>query len=190
VQSETLARRYATAIFRLAQEASAVDPIGKDLHAIADAIYGSDDIRRFYLSPVFERKQKSAALLASFEGKVHEVALHSLLLLVRKRREALLPTIAGQFDKLALAAAGKEPLEIVSARPLSSDEVAGIVARLETRYDTKFEVKQRVDPSLLGGIRITMGDRRIDGTLAGRFDELARELQLLTPKMVSSTARV
>ena len=64
----------------------------------------------------------------------------------------------------------------MSARDLTASELSGIVVRLSRSYDTTFDVTQRTDPTLLGGVRITMGDRRIDGSLSGRIDELAREL--------------
>jgi F-type H+-transporting ATPase subunit delta len=176
MQSEKLARRYATAVFNLAREAGTIDNVGRDLAAAADPIYGSDDVRRFYLSPVFGRKKKEDVLRKVFEGKLGDTALFTLLLLVRKRREALLPQIVTEYQKLALAASGREPVEIVSARPLSSKEVDDIVARLARTYARSFAATYRTDPALLGGVRITMGDRRIDGSLAGRFDELSREL--------------
>jgi F-type H+-transporting ATPase subunit delta len=190
MQNETLARRYATAIFTLAKHANAIDAIGADLKNIQSSIYGNDDVRRFYLSPVFERSKKGDALLKAFSDaagkpKVSEIALHSLLLLVRKRRESLLPAIVGEYAKLALAASGKDKLEIVSARDLSKEDVAAIVARLEASYGKSFAVTQRTDPSLLGGVRITMGDLRIDGSLAGRFEELARELSTNVPQSAS-----
>ena len=174
--NRTLARRYATAIFNLAAQAKVVDRVGKDLHAIETALYTNAEVRRFYLSPVFERSLKMKALQAPFAASVHEIALHSLLLLIRKRRESLLPEIATAYDELALEAAGLEPLEIVSAHALAPSEVAKLVGRLEQSHRKRFSVSQRTDPSLLGGVRITMGDRRIDGTLAGRLDELARDL--------------
>ena len=176
MQNETLARRYATAIFAIAKGASTIDAVGRDLGSIADSIYGTEDVRRFYLSPVIERKKKAAILENVFASKVDVTALHALLLLVRKRREALLQPIVVEYAKLARDAAGKEPLEIVSARALGTSELHDIVARLAASYGKRFEVTQRTDPSLLGGVRITMGDRRIDGSLAGRLDELSREL--------------
>jgi len=176
MQNETLARRYATAIFALAKSADSIPAIGRDLEVAAQAIYRTDDVRRFYLSPVFGRKKKEALLLDAFAGKIDVTALHSLLLLVRKRREPLLQPIVREYKKLALAAAGKEPLEIVSARPLAPAELDQIVTRLSRSYARSFEITQRTDPSLLGGVRITMGDRRIDGSLAGRLEELSREL--------------
>jgi F-type H+-transporting ATPase subunit delta len=176
MQNETLARRYATAIFNLASAAGKIDAVGRELGSVAEAIYGTDDVRRFYLSPVFGRKKKEDVLSGVFAPKLSDIALHSLLLLVRKRREALLRPIVSEYAKLALANSGKEPLEIVSARELAPNELSTIVVRLSRSYGKTFDVTQRIDPTLLGGVRITMGDRRIDGSLAGRIDELAREL--------------
>jgi len=176
MQNETLARRYATAIFAIAKAGGTIDAVGRDLGQIAAAIYATDDVSRFYLSPVIERKKKAAVFEDAFSSSADVTALHSLLLLVRKRREALLEPIVREYAKLARDAAGKEPLEIVSARGLDAAELGAIVARLATSYGKSFEVTQRTDASLLGGVRITMGDRRIDGSLAGRLDELSREL--------------
>jgi F-type H+-transporting ATPase subunit delta len=174
--NEKVARRYAVAIYNLAREADGVDAVGRDLTSASEAIYGNDDVRRFYLSPVFQRSKKEAVLADAFSKSLGKTALHALLLLVRKRREALLPTIAHEYGKLARDAAGKEPLEIVSARELAPNELNGIVVRLSRLYGKSFDVSQRVDAGLLGGVRITMGDRRIDGSLAGRLEDLSRQL--------------
>lgn len=176
MHNETVARRYATAVFNLAEAAGAVAQVGADLRGSAAAIDGNDDVRRFFLSPVFERKRKEALMLEAFGSRLHEIALHTLLLLVRKRREALLQPIASEFDKLALAASGREALEIVSARALDARDRDAIVERFARTYGKRFAVTTRIDPSLLGGVRVTLGDRRIDGSLAGRLDDLAREL--------------
>ncbi len=176
MRSDTIARRYATAVFSLARKAGSIDPVRGELRAASETLFGSDGLRRFFLSPVFGRKEKEALIARAFVGKLGDVASHTLLLLVRKRREALLPGIVAELDKLALAAAGKQSLEIVSARALAPNELDDIVARLGRTYGTAFDVSSRVDPNLLGGVRITMGDRRIDGSLAGRIDDLARDL--------------
>jgi F-type H+-transporting ATPase subunit delta len=174
--NETVARRYAHAIFNLARDAGTVEAVGRDLKAASDTIYGSDDVRRFYLSPVFQRSKKEALLKQAFGPSLGTTALHALLLLVRKRREALLPAISNEYDALARDAAGKEPLEIVSARELAPNELNNIVVRLSRVYGKSFDVTQRIDASLLGGVRITMGDRRIDGSLAGRLEDISRQL--------------
>jgi F-type H+-transporting ATPase subunit delta len=174
--NETVARRYAAAIFQLAGEQRAVDAVGKDLHVISDAVYEDDTTKRFFLSPVIEREEKERVLTVAFEGKAHDVALHTLLLLVRKRREALLREIVQQYDVLQMRARGAEPLTVTSAKQLSPEDLNVLVSRLEKIYGKTFDVTQNVDPSLIGGVRIMMGDRRIDGSVEGRLEELSRTL--------------
>ncbi len=176
MQSQALARRYATAVFELARASDGIAAVGSDVRAAKNAIYGNDDVRRFYLSPVFERSKKEALLKSVFAGKLGEIALNTVLLLVRKRREAILPGIADAYDELALAAAGKERLEIVSARELVGGDIEAIVARLGRSAGTTYDVSTRIDPSLLGGLRITTHDRQVDGSLAARIDDIARDL--------------
>jgi F-type H+-transporting ATPase subunit delta len=173
---EKPARRYAAAIFQLASERNAVESVGRDLHAIAEALYEEESARGFFLSPVVERSEKERVLAQAFDGKADEIALHSLLLLVRKRRERLLQEIVRQYDAMQLQARGEEPLTITSARPLTRDEQRALVAKLERIYGRKFDVRQQVDPELIGGVRVLMGDRRVDGTVEGRLSELARTL--------------
>jgi F-type H+-transporting ATPase subunit delta len=174
--NETVARRYALAIFQLADEQRAIEPIGADLHVLSDAVYEDATTKGFFLSPVIDRKEKERVLLAAFSGKAHEVALNALLLLVRKRREALLAEIVRQYDALQLQARGAEPLTITTAKPLSDQQLRALVSRLEGVYGKKFDVAQQVDPNLIGGVRIMMGDRRVDGSVEGRLQELSRTL--------------
>jgi F-type H+-transporting ATPase subunit delta len=176
MQNETVARRYATAVFSLAKERGKVEAVGRDLHAAAGAIAADPDAARFFVSPVIDRAVKAKVVQDVFEGKLDEISLHTLLLLVRKRREALLRPIVAEYDKLQLADSGRAPLEIVSARELAPQEMDELVVRLSRAYGKTFAVTRRVDPALLAGVRITMGDRRIDGSLAGRLDDLSRDL--------------
>ncbi|MEO6912832.1 MAG: ATP synthase F1 subunit delta [Candidatus Baltobacteraceae bacterium] len=174
--SETLARRYAVAVFALAHEQHAIAQVGKDLATIEDAILSDETSKMFFLAPIVDRKEKERVLTTAFEGKAHVIALHTLLLLVRKHREALLGEIVAQYGKLEMEHRGAEPLTITSAQELTAHELGSMVDRLEELYKKKFEVTQKIDSRLIGGVRITMGDRRIDGSVAGRLDELSRTL--------------
>jgi F-type H+-transporting ATPase subunit delta len=174
--NESLARRYATAVFSLAQENGATERIGSDLAAIARAIESETATHEFFLAPTVDRRDKERALLAVFQGKVDDVALHTLLLLVRKRREALLGELLTEYRKLEQAARGADPLLVTTARELPDADVRAMVERLERVYGKKFEATVKHDPALIGGVRITMGDRRIDGSVAGRLEELTRTL--------------
>lgn len=174
--NRTLARRYAVAIAALAREQNAVDRVTADLNVLAAAVGGPVRVREFYESPVVDRPSKERMLLEIFDGKVHPIALHALLLLVRKRRESLLRAIVEEYISLERAARGVETLTLESARTLDRAEYARLVSQLEEHYKKKFEVTEVVDPELIGGLRIVMGDRRIDASVSGRLSALAREL--------------
>lgn len=174
--NEKLARRYACAVFSIAQERNTIDSVGDGLATIDAAIQQHGLAHDFFVAPIIDRREKERVLRDVFGGKIDEIALHTLLLLVRKRREALLHGVVIEYRKLRLAASGAEPLRLTSAQPLSHDELDALVQRLERLYSKKFDVTQVVDPSLIGGVRILMGDRRIDGTVSGRLEALAREL--------------
>lgn len=174
--NRTLARRYAIAIAMLARESNAVERVSADLQALSAAIGEPGLVRDFFESPVIDRPSKELLLGRVFEGRVHPIALHALLLLVRKRREVLLRAIVEEYLSLERSARGVETMTLESARALDRDEYARLVAGLEERYKKKFEITQVVDPHLIGGLRIMMGDRRIDASISGRLAALAREL--------------
>jgi F-type H+-transporting ATPase subunit delta len=180
VVNQTLARRYAIAVATLAREQNAVERVSSDLKAAADVLTAPGIARDFFESPVIDRPSKERAIAEIFEGKLHTLALHTVLLLVRKRRERVLGALVNEYAALERAARNAELLTLQSARPLQAEERTRLVTRLEGIYGKKFEVNEVVDPSLIGGLRVTMGDRRIDSTIAGRLDALARELAQTT----------
>jgi F-type H+-transporting ATPase subunit delta len=174
--NQKLARRYAVAIATLAREQDAVERVSADLKAVAAALREPGAVHEFYVSPVVDRPSKERLLLEALDGKLHPIALHSVLLLVRKRRESLLDAIVAEYLALERAARGVEPLTLQSARPLDRSEYSRLIARLQELYGKTFDVTESVDPRLIGGLRIVMGDRRIDATVSGRLNALARDL--------------
>ena len=114
------------------------EKIAADLTAIAAAIGDRGKIHEFFASPVVPRPDKERLLTEAFGEKVDPVALHTLLLLVRKR-ETLLGALVKEFLALQRAARGAETLVMTSARPLERHEYAELVERLERAYGKKFE---------------------------------------------------
>jgi F-type H+-transporting ATPase subunit delta len=172
----TLARRYAIAAIGVARERGVVERTGADLATVARAIGRQGLVHDFFVAPVIERREKERVLTQVFEDRIDPVALHTLLLLVRKRREALLGAIVEEYLALERSARGAETLDLESARALDDAEYQTLIEKLEHLYGKKFEVTKRVNADLIGGLRLLLGDRRIDATVAGRLDALARQL--------------
>jgi len=179
VVNRTLARRYARAVAQLAREQGVADRVSADLQTIARAIGENGLVADFFEAPVIGRPDKERVFAQAF-GELHPIALHTLLLLVRKRRETLLQAIVSEYLALERSAHGRELLTLTSARALDRKEYSDVIASLERSYGKKFEVTEVVDPSVIGGLRIMMGDRRIDATISGRLDALTRELAQAT----------
>ncbi len=178
--NRTLARRYAVAVAALAREQNAVERVGADLQTLSRVIAAPGLIGDFFESPVIDRPSKERVFAQAFDANAHPIALHALLLLVRKRRESLLRAIVEEYLALERAARGIETLKLESARALDRAERTRLIERLETHYGKKFEVTEVVNPELIGGLRIMIGDRRIDATISGRLDALARDLAQAT----------
>lgn len=174
--NRTLARRYAIAVQSLARDENAADRVVSDLQIASQALAEPGKIHDFFVAPVIDRPTKERVLLEAFGDKIHPVALHTLLLLVRKRRETLLSALVAEYLDLERAARGAQTMRLSSARALDPGEYEKLVQRLEQLYGKKFEVTQIVDPRLIGGVRVMLGDRRIDASVSGRLDSLAREL--------------
>jgi F-type H+-transporting ATPase subunit delta len=160
----------------VARDRDCVGRVGDDLKSVAQIIGERGPAYDFFVAPVVERQLKQAVLTKAFEGRIDDVALNVVLLLVRKRREALLGAIVEEYLALERASRGAERLTLTTAHTLDRCEYDQLIERLERLYGKKFEVVQRVDPALIGGLRLQMGDRRIDATVSGRLDALARDL--------------
>ncbi len=174
--NEKAARRYAAAIFSLAHDAKLEARVGEELKSVSDAVEGDAALHSFFVSPVISRALKERTLLATFGSRVHEIVAHAVVLLVRKRRETLLGEIVRQYHALERAARGGEPLTVTTAHPIAAADLDALVGQLERRFNKKFDVETSVDPHAIGGIRVMMGDRLIDATVAGRLEDFARNL--------------
>ncbi len=173
---EKLARRYADAVFALSSAANVIDQVAYELRDLATLFDGSAELRHFFHSPMMDRPDKITCVLASLEGRVHEITLHTILLLVHKRREIILDALVDAYDAVVRASRGREVLRITSARPLGNNELEALVSRVGAAYKSNFEVRQDLDPRLIGGVRLQTGDRRVDGSIAGRIEDLAAHL--------------
>jgi len=172
----TIARPYAEAAFRIAQESQSYarwsDALGFASTVVADPrVAGALD------NPKLTTADKEALLLSICGDRVDAIGRNFIRVLVEAKRVTLLPEIAALFEGLRNEAEGKARARIETAFPLSAAELAEITASLEKHFGKKIEATVEVDPALIGGARITVGDTVIDGTVQAKLQAMATQLR-------------
>ena len=168
-------RRYAEAAFELATRDKAVDAWQRDL-AFAAELARDERVARGADSPavpVAERRKMVRRLLAS---RVSPFALNLALLAAERGRFAVLPDVSAEYDALVRKSRGIIAATVTTPTPLSKQELAAVKKRVEQLAGAHVELSTATDPSLLGGLRVRIGDRQIDASVSGRLERLRARL--------------
>jgi F-type H+-transporting ATPase subunit delta len=174
----SLAGRYASALFELASEAGTVTAVESDLDKLGEALHESGELRALIRNPEVSRKQigKVVGGLASYLG-LAELTRNFLGVLAENRRIADLPAIIRAVHAIAAAQRGEVTAEVASAHALTDEQVTALEAKLRAREGRTVKLKTRVDPDLLGGLVVTVGSKRIDGSIRTRLNSLAQAMK-------------
>ncbi len=165
----TIARPYAEALFKAS--------VG-DLHSTGEwldqlaAIAGSPQLQQFADSPKAGSKQVRELIAGVFGAPLSAHADNFLATLIDNGRLAALPEIAIQFRKLANAQSGSSDAVIYSAFAIDEGALSGIGATLEKRFGRKLALTVKLDPSLIGGIRVVVGDEVLDTSVKARLAQM------------------
>ena len=171
-----LASRYAKAFFDFAQEQGKVENVFTDV-AFVDKTFDDNRELRFTIhSPVVRVDKKLAIINALFEGKVDEITLRYLQLILKKGRELHIDTICSEFVKLYKKYNNIVTLYITSADELTKECEEEIVAKIKSYINANIDVKKDVKPDLIGGYRLYFDDYYIDASVKGSLDKLRKEL--------------
>jgi F-type H+-transporting ATPase subunit delta len=171
----TIARPYAQAAFSLAREGSALPSWSAALD-LAAAVVADAKVAAALDSPRLTGEDKAALVLSICGDRLGTEQRNFLRVLIDADRVALLPQIRDQFLDLKDAAEGVAKARIESAFPMSDGQVAELTGALEKRFGRRIEATVVVDPALIGGARVTVGDTVVDGTVQAQLQAMAREL--------------
>ncbi len=162
----SLAGRYATAVFELAQDQRCIEAVEKDFVALRTMIAQSADLARLVRQPVFTRDEQAKAMKAVLEKMgAAKLTTDFVLVLTGKRRLLHLDDIIRSFERLRARDRGEVQAEVTSARPLNDSETAELKAVLKSRLGREPRLETKVDPTLLGGLVVKVGSRMIDSSL-------------------------
>jgi F-type H+-transporting ATPase subunit delta len=170
----SVAGRYASALFDLALEAKSLNEVEADLDRLQGLLDGSDDLRRLVRSPVFsaDEQVRAIAAVASRAG-MSPLTANFVGLLARNRRLFVLADVLKAFRQIVARHRGEVTAEVVSAHPLSQQQLAQLTDTLSTTAGgRRVRVAARVDPRTLGGLVVKMGSRMIDSSIRTKLDNL------------------
>ena len=171
-----LARKYSCAIFEIAQEEDKLVEYGRELADVRKGIGSVPAAVAFLSNPQVETKAKKELIQKLFEGELSANVYNFLMLLVDKRRIGLLDAIEKIYRELSNEARGILIADVTTSEPAGKAQQAAIKAKLAQVTGKKVELRLHEDKSILGGVVVKIGDRRIDGSVAGRLETLKKEL--------------
>jgi F-type H+-transporting ATPase subunit delta len=182
MRDATIARNYAQALLALARKAEDLAAWGRMIDDVANAIEREDRLRRFLEAPQISAAQKNAVLAKAFEDRAPRLFLRFLQRLVMNRRQMLIPEIANEYRDLVDEVEGRVHAQVTLAKPVDEEQRAAIARQLTHTLGQPVVPEVRINPNILGGIIVRVGDRVMDGSVR-------RRLGLLRNRMIARLGR-
>ncbi|MDH5536627.1 MAG: F0F1 ATP synthase subunit delta [Betaproteobacteria bacterium] len=171
----TIARPYAEAVFRFARDKDNL-PAWSDMLALVEAVVVDSRVKARIGDPNVSAKELEGLLLGVAGSQLDGAGRNLVQVLVQNDRIGLVPEIRALYETLRREHEGMVEVTIYSALPLSDEQTARLVARLEASHQRKVRAAVEVDKDLIGGVRIVVGDKVLDATVRGKLDAMAAAL--------------
>ena len=177
MRDATIARNYAEALLTLAERANDLDGWGESFNQVAAAIENESRLKNFMAAPQIAAVEKNAVLEKAFAGKLPHTMLRFLQKLVLNRRQNLIPEIAVEYGNLVDITANRVHARVTVARETSDADREKIAAQLGRATGKTVVPHLQVNPAILGGVVVRIGDRVMDGSVRKRLSSLRSQMR-------------
>ena len=174
-----VARRYATALFRTAKRIDQTDRILDDLKAIADLLRKDPNLKNFLEAPQILDQYKRELFTTAFKHLISEALFSFLVLVLEKHRIEYLLAMAKDYERLVKEDQGILQAHVITARALDPVFCNRLKEELERSTDKRIEMILKIDPQIIGGIIVILGNKIIDRSIKHQLDELKEEMLAL-----------
>jgi len=171
-----VASRYAKALLGLASERGELQSVESDLNMLSSLVDSSREFELLLVSPVVKPDKKKSVLEALLNGKVSEITFRFINLLVSKGRESAIPSILKEALAQLRTMNNIQAVTVKTASILDDDSKTRVLAEVAKLHDGEVELKEIVDPELLGGFILRMDDQEIDASIKRQLSTLRRKL--------------
>jgi len=171
----TAARRYAEAVFELAERDDTFDDWQDDLVTAAELV-SDERVMRVVDNPARPLAERTEVISTLLGGRVGQTAQNLVMLLVQRGRLDVLPAVAAEYRRLLNRRRGVVTAVVTSAAPLTDDEQVEVRTRVEAMTGATVELETVIDGSLIGGLTVRVGDRLLDASVRGRLERLRDQL--------------
>jgi F-type H+-transporting ATPase subunit delta len=176
MRDTTIARNYAEALLELARRADDPAGWGKLMRDVANGVHQDLTVRHFLESPKVSEAQKNEVFFQALGDRVPRHFLRFLQILVRKRRQMLIPEISSEYDKLLDIHEGRVHANVTVARETSGEDESRIAEQLSRVIGKTVVPHLNVNPAILGGIVVKIGDTVMDGSVRRRLGRLRNRI--------------
>ena len=172
---EEIAVVYARSLFEVAKDQDKLDEVRDELGAFADALSDSRELQVFLFSPYFSTQEKEDGLARAVTD-AEPVIVNFLKLLIEKHRMPVIFRIRAEYDRLWEEENKLLPVEITSAIELDESIVKQLGDRISEQTGRTVELSSRVEPDILGGIVVQVGNAVLDASVRNRLDQLRKQV--------------
>jgi F-type H+-transporting ATPase subunit delta len=177
MKQDHVAKRYAVALLELAKETNAVDQIKQELQVIGEIFENTNLNETYFKHPKVSEADKKKFVKREFQGKICDTLLNTLFLLIDKKREGIIFKLVEEFMKLTNEEQGIAEAKVYTAKPLTkAEEVAFEATFSKASGKGKLTIKNIVDPELIGGFKVRIGDRVYDGSVLNQLKRIERRM--------------
>ncbi|PWA11879.1 F0F1 ATP synthase subunit delta [Pueribacillus theae] len=176
MSNEVVAKRYAIALFELAEQDGTVSQIEKEMELVKQ-LFQDNGLQSFFSHPKITIQQKKAILSGNLKNAVSENVINTLFLMLDRKRGDSIAEMAEQYIQLAMEKERVADAVVYSVRPLTEKEQKEI-SKIFAEKVGKQELRMRnvINPDLIGGLRIRVGNQIFDGSVSGKLERMKREL--------------
>lgn len=173
---EYLDRRYALALYEVAEKNGKIDQYIEELKQIVDLIKNNAELSKIVHHPQITTSKKKKIFKEIFSGKIDDELLAFLLILIEKDRILYLKEKIREMEKIHLEKQNKLVAHVKSVVSLNEEERQSLIEKLSKKYNKTIILKEELDETLIGGVYVRIGDDVIDGTIKGKFEEIRKRV--------------